>query len=73
MPRSLRPVMTVHERTPLLPSREEDVGSSGGCDPDRAIDPLELPCSTRYSILFGVWIANFLSVSANPHDHAICR
>ena len=30
---------------------------------DRAPGPLELPASTRYGILLGVWIANFLSVS----------
>ena len=53
--------MTTDERTPLLPPTSNDSVQ------DRHIaqqlpGPLDLPRSTRYGILLGVWIANFLSV-----------
>lgn len=53
--------MTSSERTPLLLAAAAK--ASEGRHHDRAPGPLELSRSTRYGILLGVWIANFLSVS----------
>ncbi|KAI0690036.1 major facilitator superfamily domain-containing protein [Cytidiella melzeri] len=60
-----RTTSTHTERTPLLQAAAtKAIASSGkhysGCS-DHPLGPLELPRSTRYGILLGVWIANFLS------------
>ena len=49
------------ERDPLLQAS----GRQGECQKGvgRALGPLEIPRSTRYGILAGLWIAVFLSVS----------
>ena len=54
------------EQDPLL--QDHDSGNKlqqGGCQKGvgRALGPLEIPRSTRYGILAGLWIATFLSVS----------
>lgn len=53
--------MTNCERQPLL--QDGAVKAYGTDDRCGTSSPLDLPRSTRYGILLGVWIANFLSVS----------
>ena len=53
--------MTADEHTRLLkPSHDDGHRQNYGREPMPG--PLDLPQSTRYGILVGVWIANFLSV-----------
>lgn len=54
--------MTIHrtpnERDPLL---QAENGRTNGRVTN--VDPMEIPRSTRYGILAGIWVATFLTVS----------
>lgn len=50
------------EHAPLLENDGVKTYGTKG-QPQTVVAPHELPRSTRYGILLGVWIANFLSVS----------
>ena len=51
------------ERDPLLQGDEYPQQGNGQKGVGRALGPLEISRSTRYGILAGLWIANFLAVS----------
>ena len=54
------------ERDPLLQDHDSGQKLQQGESQKgvgRALGPLEIPRSTRYGILAGLWIATFLSVS----------
>lgn len=53
------------ERVPLLtipPSDEADVYHSEEAEGERKLGPLEISRSNRWTILAGVWMANFVGV-----------
>ena len=57
------------ERDPLLQDRDSGQQLRPGQvqkGVSRALGPLEIPRSTRYGILAGLWIATFFSVSFCP-------
>ena len=67
------------ERDPLLQDHDSgqqlqhSEGQKGVGTDGRPLGPLEIPRSTRYGILAGIWIALFLSVSLSVFSHLARR